>query len=351
VGWIERRQASGSKDASRPEFTATVGLHPAETGRDRSLEALQRQIAALGAERFDLSLREASTGQTTERTWTPKEIEHALAWLKRMNARGHDIHLRPAGEHGLVLVDGLPREAIERMKRDGFGPAATIESSSDRYQTWVKLSGDPLSSEVRRIAAEELGRHYGGHPGAAGSYSYGRLAGFTHQAPEHTRDGRQPYVLAHDCPGTVAAKAPALLERIDQALDQKAAQEERQRRLDVLRADEPAAPGNDSVREYRRQARRLLGQYLPSGDYRPMDEAIAVEMAKSGRYSAAEIERSIREGSPNVESRRAGHLEQYARRTVERAERTPEVQQHRRELELLRERRRQLGRGGPSLGR
>lgn len=60
---------------------------------------------------------------------------------------------------------------------------------------------------------------------------YGRLAGFTNQKPPHTRDdGRQPYVLAHDCPGQVATAAPAYLERLKQALDKAAVQAHRQER-------------------------------------------------------------------------------------------------------------------------
>ncbi len=65
----------------------------------------------------------------------------------------------------------------------------------------------------------------------ADPHRYGRLAGFTNQQPQHTRDdGRQPYVLAHDCPGQVATAAPAYLERLEQALDKAAAQAHRQER-------------------------------------------------------------------------------------------------------------------------
>jgi hypothetical protein len=46
---------------------------------------------------------------------------------------------------------------------------------------------------------------------------------------------------------------------------------------------------------------------------------IATDMAKSGRFTAADIERAIREASPNVETRKPGHIEDYARRTAEKA--------------------------------
>ena len=42
---------------------------------------------------------------------------------------------------------------LEKMRRDGFAPAATIETSPGNYQAWVKLSDKPLSADVRRVAA------------------------------------------------------------------------------------------------------------------------------------------------------------------------------------------------------
>ena len=50
---------------------------------------------------------------------------------------------------------------------------------------------------------------------------------------------------------------------------------------------------------------------------------IAQDMAKSGRFAVEDIERSIRECSPNVESRKAGHIEDYAQRTAINAWRSP----------------------------
>ena len=175
-----------------------------ETGPDRSRAALHRHTAGLGVDRFEISLRHAETGQELHRTWDQAELEQSVGWLKRMNARGHDVSVRPAGEHSLVLVDGLTGPALARMDREGWTPAATIESSPGRYQAWVKLSEAPVSATVREVAARGLAQHYGGDPPRAGRDPVGRLAGFTNQEPEHTRDGRQPYVLAHDCPGTAA---------------------------------------------------------------------------------------------------------------------------------------------------
>ena len=176
-------------------------------------------------------IREAKTEQLMNRTWSRADLVQSAAWLKRLNAQGHDVYIRPAGEHGLVLVDGLKPQALERMKAAGFVPAATLETSPGHYQAWVKLADQPLSDEVRRMAAQGLAEQYGGDLNRADSHRYGRLAGFTNQQPQHTRDdGCQPYVLAHDCPGQVATAAPAYLERIEQALEaaERAHRQERQ---------------------------------------------------------------------------------------------------------------------------
>ena len=333
-------------EPARPEG----GSRAPEARRDRSREAIQKQVMALDVPRFEVGIREAKTGQMMNREWSRAELEQSAAWLKRMNAKGNDVYIRPAGEHGLVLVDDLKPQALERMKAEGFAPAVTVETSPGNYQAWVKLSDKPLSADARREAAQGLARHYGGDLNSADSRHYGRLAGFTNQKPQHTRDGRQPYVLAHECPGKVATSASAYLHRIEQGLDRQAAQREREKRLAALETAKPGGYGSqyDPVKEYQRQALRLMQRYGKDADFSRLDWMIATDMAKSGRYTVQDIEKGIRECSPHIESRKAGHVEDYARRTAEKAWNAPEVQQHRQEQEQACQVKRD--RDGPSLG-
>lgn len=334
--------AANRAEHARPES----GSRAPETCRDRSLEAIQKQVTALGVERFEVGIREAKTGKMMNREWSRDEVKQASAWLKRMNAKGNDIYIRPAGDHALVLVDDLKPEALARMKREGFAPAATIETSPGNYQVWVILTNQSLSADVRRIAAQSLAKHYGGDMNSADSRHYGRLAGFTNQKPQHTRDGQQPYVLAHDCPGKAATGALELLKRIDEGMEKDKAEKERQRRLEAIQtAQTPAYGSSDPVREYQRQAQRLLTRYGANADISKIDWMIAVDMAKSGRFAAQDIEKGIREASPNVESRKAGHIEDYAKRTAGKAWQAPEVQTRRQEQEREQQAQRSQDRG------
>lgn len=341
--------------ADHPEPARPAGSGPApETRRDRSLEAIQRQITALDVPSFEVGIRQASTGQMMNREWSRAELEQSVAWLKRMNAKGNDVYIRPAGVHGFVLVDDLKPVALEQMHLDGYAPAATIETSPGNYQAWVKLSDTPLSAEERRIAAQWLAKHYGGDPNSADSRHYGRLAGFTNQKPEHTRASRQPYVLAHDCPGKAATAAPACLERIREGLGRVEAQKERQSRLEALEGYKSPGYGwtSDPGHEYRNQAQRLMRRYGKEADFSRLDWMIATDMAKSGRFSAEAIATAIGQHSPQVESRKAGHVEDYARRTAEKAWAAPEVQAHRQQQEREQQTRQaKRDRDGPSMGR
>ena len=62
-----------------------------------------------------------------------------------------------------------------------------------------------------------------------------------------------------------------------------------------------------------------------------MDWMIAVDMATSERFTQQDIERGIARGTPNVQSRKAVHVEDYAQRTAQKAWTAPEVVRQRQE--------------------
>ncbi len=313
-------------------------VYPAlQVERDRTAQAVQRQLHAFGVDRFDLGIRDGHQGKMMQRLWTPDEVLQHVAWLKRMNAQGNDIYVKPAGDHGLVLVDDLPLEALARLKQKGFNPAIVTETSPGNLQAWLKVSPEPLEARPRTVLARGFAQDFGGDLHSADAQHYGRLAGFTNQKPNRLMtNGLHPFVLLREWSGQVMAKARDLLEKADHFLDLQDARREQQTRLMAIHTAgvEKRAPWGrktalEPVAEYRRQAQGLETRYGPAPDWSKLDWMIAQSMVASGQYGVDDVERAILGGSPNLRTRKPGHLEDYAHRTATNAWNDPTVQAQR----------------------
>ena len=93
----------------------------AQVKGDRTSQAIARQLKAMGCDLYDIGIRDSATGKMMNREWTLQEVVENAAWLKRMNAQGNDIYIRPAesARHGLVLVDDLSSFDLDAMKEEG----------------------------------------------------------------------------------------------------------------------------------------------------------------------------------------------------------------------------------------
>ncbi len=212
----ERILALAGASATDSEQAGRQGASGTAAARDRSTDAAQRQMTAMGAERFVVTLVDAIQGKQEVRQWRKAEVIKSMAWLKRMNARGYDVWIRPAGEHGLVLLGGLSKNNLQTLQVWGFAPATVVETGREQYQAWVKLSEQPLTEPVRSQVAQGLVQGLGRYSGAnAISRVDGRLAGFTNQQVQRTA-GRHPYVLVTEDQGRVAPAAPAYLAWFEQ---------------------------------------------------------------------------------------------------------------------------------------
>ena len=75
-----------------------------------------------------------------------------------------------------------------------------------------------------------------------------------------------------------------------------------------------------------------------------VDWMIAQDIAKSGRFTVGQIAQELGEGSPNVESREVGHVNDYAQHTAVKAWVSSEVQAYREKQARKSERRLERGR-------
>ena len=303
----------------------------AQVKSDRTAQAIARQLKAMGCDRYDIGIRDAASGKMMNREWTPQEVQQNADWLKRMNAQGNDIYIRPAEQarHGLVLVDDLSSDDLDAMKQEGREPAAIIETSPKNYQAWVKVAQDAPAVH-RGVIARELAREYDADPASADSRHYGRLAGFTNRKDKHTsRTGYQPWVLCRESSGQIATAGPELMQQAGQVLDSIERRQEKARRLEGIEAGPKPSYRRDAVDDYRSEMAGLIKRY--GDDLSRCDFIAAMKLASNGR-EPDEIAKAMAEASPAIMDRKAGHEADYIQRTLQKVMELPQVQEARAEL-------------------
>ena len=330
------------------------------THDDLTARAVDRQLRAMGAERYDIGLIHQVTDRPIPRVYAHAQALRAGGWLRARNAEGYNVYVRPLADAGtnvgLVLVDDLSAERVARMRRDGFGPAAVTETSPGNYQVWVRLAARPISADLATAAARELMERYGGDPASADYKHYGRLAGFTNRKPARALpNGLQPFVKLHESDGRTATRAAELLDAAAERLraqerqaQERVAEDARLRARgggpqDPARADDFSRPGQggaliDGSRlaaEYRRHAERLIARY-PLADMSRLDYTVLRDLAKRHPHASThDLSQALREGSPNVHDRKTNDrwLDRYVEKTVTAVNLDSQVREARHEHE------------------
>ena len=281
---------------------------------DRTTRAVSMQIAAMGCASYEVGVLDAPQGQMLLRTWTVPDLERSIPWLKRMNAIGRDIYIRPDGSMGIVLLDDLDHAAIVRLKHDGLAPAVVVETSPGNYQAWLRVSEQPIASEQATMAAKTLAERYGGDPSSADWRHFGRLAGFTNRKPKHRQERGQPFVLVREATGAAAERGAQILE--DAAARVQAAAQAHEAAMPMPSGSAPSDGLRSPGDAYTAAAERIMARY-PSADLSRLDWMVCRDLA-SGSLAVDEqyLQQALREGSPNLAERKAGHVDDYVARTA-----------------------------------
>lgn len=196
----------------------------ARSSLEITTDVVRKQVEAMGAEVFELGLfrmdaTEAGGPPMLPRTWDVAGLMRSIPWLRLQNAQGRNIYIRPQGEHNLTLIDDLTRDAIERMRREGFQPALVVETSPGNYQAWLKHP-ERLPRDVGTAAARTLADRFDGDKKAADWRHFGRLAGFTNRKPKYQGiDGRFPFVRMVEGTGSIYQEASRFLVGIHKDAD------------------------------------------------------------------------------------------------------------------------------------
>ena len=176
------------------------------------------QLEAMGAAVFDIGVKRFDSTMLLRERWGAKQVLKSLLWLRRENLnRGH-IYVRPAGIHGLSLVDDLKAEALAQMKADGFAPAAVVETSPGNLQAWLK-HGVTLDEAASTRAANCWPNATAATLAApTGAISDGWL-GFTNPKPNRRlASGLQPFARLIEASGQVYQHAPGFIAEVRAAM-------------------------------------------------------------------------------------------------------------------------------------
>jgi hypothetical protein len=182
---------------------------------DITRSQVTRQLEAMACDYFDIGILRPDGRMLLREAWTLRQIEQAIQQLKRENARGAHIFVRPHGAHALSLIDDLNVAAIARMTTAGFQPALVVETSPQNFQLWLN-HGRTLDANISTWAAKELAKRFGGDLSSADWRHFGRVAGFTNRKPERVLPtGLGPFVRLHQCDGKIYDAARVFVEEVN----------------------------------------------------------------------------------------------------------------------------------------
>ena len=165
-----------------------------------ALKAVQLQLQAMGASRYELGVRvpadkseDGKSRMILRNNLTNGEVFEKLDWLAAENAKGHHIYIRPSGMSQLTLIDDLTRNSMKRLIDTKYTPACVVETSPGNFQAWLKHAWT-LTAQEGTVVAKILAERFGGDPNSADWRHFGRLAGFTNPKPQYRLpNGLFPY--------------------------------------------------------------------------------------------------------------------------------------------------------------
>jgi RepB DNA-primase N-terminal domain/RepB DNA-primase C-terminal helical domain len=269
------------------------------------------QLEAMGAAAFDIGVKRTDGTMLLREGWGAKQVLKSLLWLRRENLnRGH-IYVRPAGIHGLSLVDDLKADALARMKAEGFKPAALVETSPGNLQAWLK-HGVTLDEVTATRTAKLLAQRYGGDLGSADWRHFGRLAGFTNPKPNRRlASGLQPFARLLGASGQIYQQAPLFIAEVRAAMAGEPVSKTGGSDTQGIGQGAPELPPLRSLAEFQNDSRY-------GGDLHRADLAWARHAAAMG-LSASEIRAAIMEARDLAKKGSARRQREYAERTAEKA--------------------------------
>ena len=299
--------------------------------KSEQLKQFERYAEAVGAERYrvtSIKLREDGSKQTfildkkdgVTRGFTPEEIALRTPEMQRLQRRGENLYYTPLSDNKHhILIDDMDREKLEQLIRDGYQPAAVLESSPGNYQAIITVPklGTAHDKDVGNRLSDALNRQYG-DPKLSGAIHPHRAPGYENRKPQHQReDDSFPEVRLLKAERRECVKALALSSQVDAEYQRQAALKAQHPERQARPALELAVASGSAIDAYQRHYRDVIKRQRGGEvDLSRVDSMIAVRMRVTGHDQAA-IEGAICQCAPAIRQQDEGRdWNDYAQRTA-----------------------------------
>lgn len=299
----------------------SVPIKPIPTPQE---EAFLKYAQAVNADRYRVTairvdpdgsrkvmILDKKDGQT--RGFTPDELVAKMPEILALRSRGENIYYTPLSEdRHHILIDDMTAESLIQLQKDGYKPAAVIESSPGNFQcvlTVPKFHGN-FDREIANRLSLILNKRYGA-PKLSGAIHPHRAPDFENRKAKHQRpDGSFPvsqlrYAVKQDC-----QKAVVEARRIEQELEKH------------KQAKPQLAPGYSRTPQMGAQSAYFahfenIRTHLTIDDFSRVDAMIALRMRANG-HSEGEVIEAIRDCAPTIREGAAKRRDwkKYAERTA-----------------------------------
>jgi len=170
------------------------------TGRHAVREKqITKQLDAMNCHRYNVTI--AKDGQSYTAAMSRQQILNEQNKLAMHNARGANIHIRPAAREmadgntryePLVFMNDLTSVELAKLRDAGVSLAITIRETDDKLSGWVRIGNEPVTPTELHLAAKLMEKRYGVTADLT-SREGSRLAGMTNQDVKRT-DGCSPFI-------------------------------------------------------------------------------------------------------------------------------------------------------------
>ncbi len=247
--------------------------------------------------------------------------EKYLNYCKHLNAQGYNVFLSPPPYlRGCdILLDDVSIETVKRLAADGFEPLYYLETSSSNFQAIIRLSDNSIDRDIQKFISKQLADIYNSDKNSADPGHFFRLAGFTNRKQKYCKNGLFPFVKLFSADRKTASKGQEYIDNIEKGITagfiELPGRNIRTTPEGQRRGERKTENNNTGCYEY---IRKVYSSNSLIDDISIIDFRAARYAVKKG-FKIDDIANAIRQLSPDLETRKSGHIQDYILRTIRNA--------------------------------